>query len=322
MSFPRRYFSWPTVLASTLTLVAAGWAQTGSESRPAFERAEIPAALRWAYPVRVPTPAPVEDGRLRRVPGSEQGYTVTQIRDNFAIMDWFPEEHPPTPPVVSVGRNPHLTGCAHCHMPADYILRQIADIKAGTRLCAEPHMDPPTHMQEVSRQLTDEEARIAAEYYAQTPYRAWIKVVETDLVPVARIVGPAFVAFEQEGREPMGRRIVEVPADLERTRLQDPHSGFIAYVPVGSIKRGETLATTGGGGRTVQCATCHGPELKGLGVAPPIAGRSPSYLVRQLYDMKSGARAGAMAALMKPTVVNLTPDDMIDLAAYVSSRAP
>ena len=69
-------------------------------------------------------------------------------------------------------------------------------------------------------------------------------------------------------------------------------------------------------------ATCHGPELKGLGVAPPIAGRSPSYLVRQLYDLQSGVRNGTMAVLMKPTVVNLTPADMIDLAACVSSRAP
>ena len=317
---------------------AAVAAESRGDDRPVLPGKEIPAALRWAYPVRVRSPAQADDGKLRRVAGSAREYTLTQIRDNFAIMDWFPEEHPPTPPVVTLGRKPQLIGCAHCHMPggqgfphnasvaglpADYILRQIADIKAGTRLCAEPRMEPPTHMQEVSRQITAEEARIAAEYYARIPYRAWIKVVEAETVPVARVFGLSmYVAFESEGREPLGRRILEVPADAERTKLQDPHSGFIAHVPVGSIKRGETLAATGGGGRTVQCATCHGPELKGLGVAPPIAGRSPSYLVRQLYELQSGVRNGTMAVLMKPTVVNLTPDDMIDLAAYVSSRAP
>jgi cytochrome c553 len=59
-----------------------------------------------------------------------------------------------------------------------------------------------------------------------------------------------------------------------------------------------------------------------LGAIPGIAGRSPSYLVRQLYDLKHGARAGLGSALMKPAVEKLTIDDMISLAAYAASLEP
>src|SRR5438132_3422362 len=108
------------------------------------------------------------------------------------------------------------------------------------------------------------------------------------------------LALEEGGTEPLGQRIVEMPESTEATEvLRDPRSGFIAYVPVGSIKKGETLVTAGGGGKTTACAICHGADLKGLGPVPGIVGRSPSYTVRQLYDMQHGTRKGVWADLMK-----------------------
>jgi cytochrome c553 len=59
-----------------------------------------------------------------------------------------------------------------------------------------------------------------------------------------------------------------------------------------------------------------------LSDVPRLAGRSPSYIVRQLYDFKVGARTGGGSELMKPVVASLTLDDMIDLAAYVASLPP
>ena len=73
---------------------------------------------------------------------------------------------------------------------------------------------------------------------------------------------------------------------------------------MGSTQQGQTLVSTGGAGKTTPCAICHGQDLKGLGTIPSIAGRSPSYVVRQLYDMQHGARAGASAQLMKQAVAN------------------
>jgi len=93
-------------------------------------------------------------------------------------------------------------------------------------------------------------------------------------------------------------------------------------VPPGSIKKGETLVNSGGSGRTEACGVCHGADLQGLGPVPGIAGRSPSYLVRQMFDMQAGARHGEWTELMKPVVAKLTDEDLVNIAAYVSSRMP
>ena len=115
--------------------------------------------------------------------------------------------------------------------------------------------------------------------------------------------------------EPLGARIIEVPENTEATEtLRDPRSGFVAYAPVGSIKKGEALAKS--------CGACHGGDLKGLGPVPGIAGRSPSYLARQMYDMQQGARKGLWTDLMKPVVAKLSEEDVLNLVAYSASLKP
>jgi cytochrome c553 len=79
---------------------------------------------------------------------------------------------------------------------------------------------------------------------------------------------------------------------------------------------------TNGAGKTTPCAICHGAELKGLGPVPALAGRSPSYIMRQLYDFRHGVRDGPWAALMKPVVAGLSEGDMVAIAAYTASLAP
>ena len=117
--------------------------------------------------------------------------------------------------------------------------------------------------------------------------------------------------------EPLGNRIIVLPEDAERAASRDARSGFINYVPVGSIKRGETLVTTGEGGKTLPCSICHG-----LGDVPPLAGRDGTYLIRQLTDIKSGNRIGPSVALMEQVVKNLSGDEMVAIAAYLASREP
>src|SRR5258705_4081073 len=149
-----------------------------------------------------------------------------------------------------------------------------------------------------------------------------IKVVEASAVPKTRIAGGLFLALEGAEKEPLGQRIIEVPENAEATEtLRDPRSGFIAYAPMGSIKKGQALATTGGG-KTTQCGVCHGADLKGSGPVPGIAGRSPSYLMRQMYDMQVGVRKGMWTELMKPVVSKLSEEDMLNIVAYTSSLAP
>jgi cytochrome c553 len=291
----------------------------------------------WAYPVNPPDlKVPPDDGTLRRVPDSAAAFTLTQVRDRHFSPVWHPQEHPVQPEVVARGRKPDVPACGFCHradgpggpenanlagLPAAYIVQQAADFRSGARKSSVPKRNID-QKQGIFQAATDAEVAEAAAYFSALKPRRIIKVVETDTVPKTFITANHLAAVKTGETEPIGQRIVEVPEDLERFMSRDTHAVFIAYVPVGSVKKGQELAASGGGGKTMQCAICHGPDLKGLGPIPGIAGRSTNYIVRQLYDFKHGSRAGTGSALMKATVEKLTVDDMLVLAAYLASLAP
>ncbi|HTT41015.1 MAG TPA: hypothetical protein VMH32_25440 [Burkholderiales bacterium] len=292
----------------------------------------------WAYPVNPPgiQPAP-DDGTLKHVPGSDAAFTLTQIRDLYNVPDWHPDNHPPMPDPVAHGSRPGVFACAYCHLPnglgrpensslaglpAAYIVQQVADFKSGARKSSEPRDLPATLMIGVAQGATDANVRTAAEYFSALKPRPWIRVIESDTVPTTRVAGWMLVASQPGATESIGQRIIEMPENLERTELRDSASGFVAYVPVGSIEKGQALVATGGAGKTIPCGICHGADLKGLGPVPALAGRSPSYIVRQLYDIQHGVRNGQWTELMKPVAAQLSEEDMVSIAAYTASRAP
>ncbi|MFO1321035.1 MAG: hypothetical protein U1F52_15595 [Burkholderiales bacterium] len=305
-------------------------------SAPATSADDAPPA--WAFVVNPPgLKAPVDDGTPRRVPGSVRTYTLTQLRDLFGVPDWHPGDHPAMPESVAQGRKPGAFACGFCHLPnglgrpenaslaglpADYIVQQVADFKSGARKSSEARSLPVNLMIATAQAAADGDVRSAAEYFAALSPRPWIRVVESASVPTPTVAGWMLVAATPAGTEPIGQRIVEMPEDLERTELRDSLSGFIAYVPPGSLEKGRRLVTTGDQDRTVACSLCHGADLKGLGPVPSLAGRSPSYIVRQLHDLRNGARNGRWAALMKRVVVKLTDEDIVSIAAYTASLAP
>lgn len=286
-------------------------------------------------PAPAATPFPAPDVTPRQIPGSRESFTLAQIRDGFGPADWFPADHPAMPDIVAHGRRPDVRACSLCHypngkgrpenagvagLPPAYFIQTMADFKSGARKSADTRKGNTNLMIAYAKSMTDDEVKAAADYFASMNWTPWITVVETATVPKTRIAGGMFLELEGNDTEPIGERIIEVPEDTERTEtLRDPRSGFIAYVPVGSIRKGEALVTTGGG-KTTRCAVCHGADLKGLGPVPGIAGRSPSYTVRQLFDTQQGTRTGVWADLMKPVVANLTNGDMLAIAAYTASR--
>ncbi|HKQ25179.1 MAG TPA: hypothetical protein VJT81_12125 [Burkholderiales bacterium] len=292
----------------------------------------------WAFVVNPPGVQPVpDDGAMKNVPGSSKAFTLTQIRDLFNAPDWHPDGHPPMPEVVSHGTKPAVFACGYCHLPnglgrpensslaglsAEYIVQQVADFRSGARKSSEPASLPVNLMIAVAKAVSDTDLKTAAEYFSTLRPKPWIRVIETSTVPKTHVAGWMLVASEAGATEPIGHRVIEMPEDLERTELRDAASGFVAYVPVGSIRKGEALVATGGAGRTTPCAICHGEELRGLGPVPALAGRSPSYIVRQLYDMRHGVRNGPWTELMKAVVAQLSEEDMVSIAAYTASRAP
>ena len=282
------------------------------------------------------TIAPAPDETLRKLPGSTGAFTLAQIRDAFGPADWYPGDHPTMPEVVARGKRPDVRACSLCHypngkgrpenagvsgLPVSYFMQTMADFRNGARKSADARKGNTNVMITIAKGMTDEETRAAAEYFGSMKWTPWIKVVEAATVPKTRIAGGMFLRVEGTETEPIGDRIIETPENVEATEvLRDARSGFIAYVPPGSVKRGEALVMTGGGGKTTQCGVCHGADLMGLGPVPGIAGRSPSYTARQLYDMQQGVRKGVWADLMKPVVANLTNADMLAIAAYAASK--
>jgi len=256
--------------------------------------------------------------------------------------DWFPEDHPAMPSIVASGRvgDPNATQCSLCHyptgkgrpenasvagLPVSYFLQQLEDFRHDLRKSAESRKANTARMALIAKSLTPEEMRQAAEYFGSMKWTPWIRVVETNTVPKMVSRGGIWVPIEGEGagKEPLGARVIETPENAEQTEvLRNPRSGTIAYVPVGSIKKGEALVKTGGNGKTIACVICHGDQLRGLGEVPRIAGLQPVYIARQLIQMQNGSSAGANAALMKKAVANLTEDDIISISAYLGTLTP
>lgn len=312
------------VALSLASLAAAGTPAQGQDGPPA-----------WAYPVNPPNfqRAP-DDGTIRRVPDSPAGFTLTQVRDLFSAPDWHPEDHPPMPEIVATGRKPDVFACGVCHradgpggpenaslfgLSADYIIQQTLEFRTGLRTNSVPRVATEL-MIKLSKAVTDQELKEAAAYFASIKPKSNIAVVETDTVPKTHVRDLFLAAIDGGEKEPIGQRIIEIPESVERFVSRDSRTHFIAYVPVGSIEKGRALAASSE--LRVQCTACHGADLKGTAIAPGIAARSPTYMFRQLYDFKSGARKGANSQGMKPVVENLGIDDMIALVAYTASLAP
>jgi len=210
------------------------------------------------------------------------------------------------PSIVERGKSPSVRACADCHLinglgrpdssslaglPAGYIAHQIDDFRRGVRTSGDARLDT---MAPIANALDDRDVAEASAYFASIKPRPWLRVVERQ-------------------PRPDGEAIVE---------LLDGRHGYVAFVPSGSVRRGEFLVEGGGGGRTVRCANCHGSDLRGTSQIPSIAGRSPTYIARQLNDMRHGLRRGLGADRMMGTVTRLTDDDVVAMAAYAASLAP
>lgn len=277
------------------------------------------------------------ENSVKHLPGSASGFTRAQINNPFGPADWYPGDHPEMPDVVAHGRKPDIWACSLCHypngkgrpenagvsgLPVSYFIHQMNDFRKDLRKSADARKQNTNLMIAYAKAMTDDEIKVAAAYFGAMKWTSWIKVVETDQVPKTRLSVGMYLPLEGKGKEPLGQRIIEMPEQPDATEvLRDPRSGFVAYVPFGSIKKGEALVMTGAG-KTTPCGVCHGADLKGLGPVPGIAGRSPSYLVRQLYDMQQNTRKGEWTELMKPVVSGLSEEDMLNIAAYTSSRRP
>src|SRR5215469_1434217 len=285
---------------------------------PAIAYAEIPD---WAAPE---TTKAVPAAQLKPIADADQA----------ARNKIFPTVPTSVPVIIRQGKKNDLTGpgvCMGCHtstgmgqpqsaplagLPSAYIVRELNDMVKGDR---------KTYREDMSlfaKILTPDEMKQIADYYSSLHFTPWIEVKETAMAPKVVVGGRDIIApAPGGGEEAIGSRIIEVSKTSESPYMQ-PGPAFTAYVPMGSIARGEQLVTTGGGGVTTRCTGCHNDNLLGKGETPAIAGRSPTYIARELYEFKDGARGGMSANPMKRVVANLSDDDIIAISAYLASRPP
>jgi cytochrome c553 len=333
---------------------ASAFALACASSAPALDAGAPPP---WAYgfttpvppgtPPAPPNPAQVLDNVTPyTVEGSSRSFARAQISNRYGPADWFPEDHPAMPEIVAVGRQsaqPPIYACSLCHYPNgkgrpenanitgltyEYFVQQMMDFRNGARKTSDPRKSNTGVMAGFAREMTDEEIKAAANYFTSISAAPWIKVVESATVPKTKPQNGMFLMLDggEAGVEPIGERIIETPVSARETEfLRNPRSSFIAFVPPGSLERGKALVMNGvtaAGAKVTACTACHGGDLRGLGPVPPLAGRSPSYIARQLYDMQHGNRNGLWTPLMAPVLAGLGPDDLLTASAYLASLQP
>jgi len=199
----------------------------------------VPAGLPdWTFniPDKI-QPSAVRPEGIVRAPGSPREYEWAKVAGNANPPDWFPDEHPAAPRSVTGGTGIRFA-CGSCHlmsgqghpeaadiagMPAAYLIRQMTYYKTGTR-------QDDARMGPIAKATSDEDIRQAADYFAAIKPNVWVKVIETATPPKTFIAtaGRHRQLHPDGGTEPIGRRILEIPADPFRTEIRDPHSGFIA----------------------------------------------------------------------------------------------
>src|SRR5215469_6148185 len=336
----------PAALAIASTLAFAAHAQNAALPRPAGDTPtakEIaakmpapPAPFAWAYPVQPPgVKGPAPDS-IHTAEGADPStkLTMRQVGDPFGPPDWFPKEHGPLPQIVAHGQRPHVFACTLCHLPngnghpesasisglsVPYIIEQMHAFRDGDR----QNIRAP-NMIEMAYAISEKDLAEAARYFAAIPksQQKWIRVVETARAP-ANHPGAGGARFVDKGTAtmPVPPDMIYEVAESDQVELRNDHVGFVDYVPMGSLAKGRVVAM-GNRGQFRSCGSCHSDDYRGHEDAPRIAGRSAYYLIRQLADMKSGNRKGAALGRMKEIIGKLSDADILNVAAYMASRAP
>ena len=284
-------------------------------------------------------PKPAEE--LLDVPDSTEKFPLSRINDPFNPPDWRPNSHGPMPEVVAKGRKPAVMACAFCHtpsgqgrpensslagLPEGYIRQQLLDYRSGRRKAVGPDTYLPIqNMIKIAKAMNDQEIDESAKYFSQQKLKRRVYVIESLRIP--RAEPAAWIYEEYNGTEDLADRMLEVTQELFRHERRDDRLEYLAYVPPGAINRGKRLVIGGKSlednkDRTLPCTQCHLTNLKGQGDIPPISGRSPTYLLRQLIAFRNGVRANEVSVQMNPVVEKLTMAEMIDIVAYVSSLPP
>ncbi len=210
-------------------------------------------------------------------------------------------------------------------LPQAYFLQQIADMRSGAR---KPPIEfaASTRMKDIAIAATDSEIATAAAYFSGIHPHKQYSVKESVTIPRSYQAGGLYALRPGNETEPLGDRMMEISDNIEHHEMRDPSETFTVWVKPGTLARGKAIALDAPETSPTRCATCHGAELRGGVVSatagPPIAGRSPLYMLRQLSGFRMKTRNGTTSSPMQVVAGSLSLDDMIAAVAYAGSRTP
>ncbi len=111
----------------------------------------------------------------------------------------------------------------------------------------------------------------------------------------------------------------ELKAVTEYYSKQRPQMPAVSAEPA-ALALGERIANQGLWARDIPaCFSCHGPEGRGIGAFPAIAGQHAGYIAQQIEQWKNGGRHNDAVGLMKAVSDRLTADETQAVAAYLAS---
>ena len=313
---------------------------TAAPKADADSFSDVTGAMSWLFPLNPPdrnNNLAADDKAPVHLANSRMKFTKAQLTDLYFTPDWHPESHSPMPEIVLHGRPPGTFACGYCHLPggqgrpenaalaglpASYIVQQVADFKSGARGSAwygKSYL-PIDLMRKVADNADETDVATAAEYFSAQTLHPRVTVIERARIPRMRAFAWIYATDPAGGEEALGQRIIEWTPDESRHENRDDEMRYSAFVPPGSVNRGRQLATTPRGELGQACTNCHGEHLQGMGLIPPLAGRSPTYLLRQLVAFRTHDRAGVAGAPMQAVAATLGLSDMIALAAFAATE--
>jgi cytochrome c553 len=278
----------------------------------------------WLFPRPSGPRAPVvADDAPISMPGSTVTLQGRDLRTAERAIDWFPDPADPVPAFIRESGKPGEYACGFCHLPRGngrpenaslsglsvaYIIEQTDAFRTGSRLPANPGWLPSEAMRTTVQHASRDEIAAAARWFSRQPFVSRVKIVESATVPATAPLG-YILAVRPGPAEAIAGRLIEVPDDIEAFEHRDPRSTFTAFVPPGSIARGSAIAGELG------CKECHAEMLDGWG-----PGRSPSYILRQLYAFKARTRTTPRAETMQTVVDQLDNDQRVAVAAWMAAQ--
>ena len=299
------------------------------------------AVLPWAYVLNEPASgnadAPDPD-EVVTVPGSSVSMPRSAINLTNGPPDWHPDSHPPMPELVAKGGGDGVVACGYCHLPngqgkpenaqcggAAVRVHRAADDGLAKRSTQDGRAaDGPAGLHGADRpgrhrcagscvpRSTSHRSTSSRGFASWRP--TWCPRHGS---PAGSTRWSKAAGWSRSARAwSRRRRICIEPSCVMTPRVLSP-----TYPPAPSHEESASRPPATMAGRR-PAPVCHGPQLRGLGPVPALAGRSPSYIARQLYDLQTGIRNGAWSDLMDATVANLTTEDIVNLAAYTASLEP